>query len=177
MAQPSEWIRRYAGLIPPGGRVLDLAAGSGRHSRYLAMLGYRVLAVDRDADALAGLSGLPGIEIMVADLESPDWPLSGLRFSGIVVCNYLHRPRLSGLPEQLLPGGVLLYETFARGHERHGRPRNPEFLLRDGELAQAWGDRLEILASTRLDSRWPVRARREQFAGRRPLRLAVEAGS
>jgi SAM-dependent methyltransferase len=134
---PSPWVVRFAGLIVPGGRVLDVACGRGRHSRYLAALGLRVEAVDRDPEALAELSGLSGVRPTLADIEGAPWPYAGERFDGIVVTNYLHRPLLSVLRDSLLPGGVLIYETFAAGNERYGRPSNPEFLLRPGELWEA----------------------------------------
>lgn len=88
---PSPWICRFAPLIPKGGDVLDLACGSGRHSRLLAGLGYRVEAVDRDAQALNGLRGLAGVETRLADLEAGDWPYAQRIFAGIVVSNYLFR--------------------------------------------------------------------------------------
>ncbi|HYL18975.1 MAG TPA: methyltransferase domain-containing protein, partial [Burkholderiales bacterium] len=59
VSSPSEWVRRFARLIPAAGRVLDLACGEGRHARLLAQLGYRVLAVDRDERALSSLGGIP----------------------------------------------------------------------------------------------------------------------
>jgi len=129
----SEWIARWAGLIPKG-RVLDLACGGGRHARYFADRGYEVLAVDRDPQSI------PGARFLQADLEdgSP-WPLAGERFQGIVVANYLHRPLFPFLRESLAPGGALLYETFMLGNERYGKPSNPAFLLRPGELWQAFG--------------------------------------
>jgi SAM-dependent methyltransferase len=134
-APPSAWIVRHAGLVQVPGPVLDLAAGSGRHTRFFKGLGHRVTAVDRDVSGLADLAADPLVEVIAADLEdgSP-WPLAGQRFGGIVVTNYLHRPLLPLLAAALLPGGVLLYETFARGNERFGRPSNPDFLLRPGEL-------------------------------------------
>lgn len=131
---PSPWVVRFAGLIAPGGRVLDVACGRGRHSRYLAGLGLRVEAVDRDPEALAELSGVAGVRPTLADIEAGPWPYAGERFDGIVVTNYLHRPLLSVLRDSLLPGGVLIYETFAAGNERYGRPSNPEFLLQPDEL-------------------------------------------
>jgi SAM-dependent methyltransferase len=139
---PSAWVRRFAPLIRPGGRVLDLAAGAGRHTRLFLDMGFRVTAVDRD---VAGLHALAGdrCEIRAIDLETgpPENALAplGRDYDGVVVTNYLHRPLFASIAAALAPGGVLLYETFAIGNERFGRPRNPDFLLRPGELAQAFG--------------------------------------
>lgn len=138
-------MRRWAGLIRPGGRVLDVACGSGRHLRYLRGLGYRVLGVDRDASALAELQGIDGVEAVVADIESGPWSPPGGAFDAVVVANYLHRPLLPRLVEALAPGGVLIYETFAEGNERYGRPTNPDFLLRRNELLERFGS-LSVIA-------------------------------
>jgi SAM-dependent methyltransferase len=133
-ATPSRWITRFAHLIAPGARMLDLAAGHGRHTRYFAERGAQVLAVDRDAEALAALSGTPGIITRALDLEAGTWPLAGERFDAIVVANYLHRPLFPHLRAALAADGVLLYETFAMGNEAFGRPTNPDFLLCQDEL-------------------------------------------
>ena len=143
---PSAWVCRFAPLIAPGGRVLDLACGQGRHARYLAGLGYRVEAVDRDGTALATLAGVTGVETRSADLEAAPWPCGAGRFDGVVVTNYLHRPLIAALLDALRPGGVLIYETFALGNEKLGRPSNPEFLLRPGELLQWVAGRLNVIA-------------------------------
>ncbi len=145
-APVSQWVRDWVPLIPAGGEVLDLACGNGRHSRFLAGLGFRVLAVDRDTQALAGLAGIPGVERRAADLEGPAWPLDGHAFDGIVVTNYLHRPRLGMLVGALRADGVLIYETFALGNERFGKPSNPDFLLRPGELLELARGRLRVVA-------------------------------
>lgn len=134
-------------LIPSGGEVLDLACGGGRHARLLAGAGYPVLAVDRDGEALASLTALAGLTTLCADLEGEGWPLAGRRFAGVVVTNYLWRPRLPDLLALLADGGVLIYETFMLGNERYGRPANPDFLLRPQELlALARGAGLRVLA-------------------------------
>ncbi len=131
----SPWVGRHAALVPPQGRVLDLAAGAGRHGRYFKHLGHKVTALDRDVTRLGDLAGDAAVEVIAADLEdgSP-WPLGDRRFAGIVVTNYLHRPLLPRIAGALIPGGVLIYETFGAGNERFGKPSNPDFLLRPGEL-------------------------------------------
>jgi SAM-dependent methyltransferase len=141
----SPWVRRFAPLIGRGGRVLDLAAGQGRHTRYLRGLGFHVVAVDRDIEGLRDLDADPGCEIRELDLETgAPWSLGG-GFAGIVVTNYLHRPLLPAIAEALAPGGILLYETFAQGNERFGKPSNPDFLLAPGELLAAFA-RLAVIA-------------------------------
>lgn len=136
---------RWAHLVRPGAKVLDLASGSGRHARFFAARGHEVTACDRDAVALAGLSGVSGVTTLVADLEdgSP-WPFAPGSFDAIVVCNYLHRPLFSAIASTLASGGVLVYETFLTGNERYGKPSNPRFLLGRDELLSAFAGRLFV---------------------------------
>jgi SAM-dependent methyltransferase len=134
---PSPWVVRFAPLVRAPGEVLDVACGSGRHTRLLAALGHRVQAVDRDAAALELLSAIPNVTTICADIEGGPWPFAGLRYAAVVVTNYLHRPLLPTLVASLGDGGLLIYETFAQGNERYGRPSNPDFLLAPGELLRA----------------------------------------
>lgn len=134
-AEPSPWVQRWQHLIRPGGTVLDLACGSGRHVRWLANKGFMLTGVDRDAAMMAPLRGMA--EIIVADVEQSPWPLAQRRFDAIVVTNYLWRPLWPNLHSALAAGGVLLYETFADGQQSVGRPARPEFLLQRGELLHA----------------------------------------
>lgn len=134
---PSAWVRRFAPLIRGGGRILDLAAGGGRHTRLLLDMGFRVTAVDRDIDGLRGFAG-GNCEVRAVDFETGEpWSLGG-SYDGIVVTNYLHRPLLAPIAAALAPGGIVIYETFMRGNERHGRPSDPDFLLCPGELLDAF---------------------------------------
>ncbi|OGA77723.1 MAG: hypothetical protein A3G81_29510 [Betaproteobacteria bacterium RIFCSPLOWO2_12_FULL_65_14] len=129
---PSEWVVRWAHLVERG-PVLDVACGAGRHAALFAQRGFEVVALDRERQHIEG------VRFIRADLEdgSP-WPLRGERFAAIVVANYLHRPLFPLLIESLEEGGVLIYETFMVGNERYGKPSNPRFLLRPGELLQAF---------------------------------------
>lgn len=121
--------------------MLDVAAGTGRHARLFAARGHHVVAIDRDVSALRALRDA-GVEVVEADLEAEPWPFPGREFAAVVVTNYLWRPLMPHIVASVEPGGALLYETFAVGNERYGRPRNPDFLLRAGELLAAVRGRL-----------------------------------
>ena len=129
---PSPWLLRWAHLLQAGSTALDLACGSGRHVRWLAAAGLSVAAVDRDAEAVAPLRD--NAEVIVADIESGPWPLGERQFDLVLVTNYLWRPLWPWVLGAVRPGGLLLYETFARGNETVGRPSRPDFLLEPGEL-------------------------------------------
>ena len=142
----SPWVRRFSAAIPRLGRVLDLACGAGRHSAFLSSLGLTILAVDRDISSVESMQS-DTIQVQKLDLEGSDWPLLGQQFSGIVVTNYLYRPFLDQLPDMLSEGGVLIYETFADGNAQFGKPSNPNFLLKSGELlALAERSGLKVMA-------------------------------
>ena len=143
---PSPWVARFASMVSPRGRVLDVACGYGRHARYFAGRGHPVLALDRDAAALATLAGIDGIEVRHVDLEGEPWPLAGQRFAALIVTHYLHRPLFADQLAALQPDGVLLYETFAQGNAAFGKPSRPEFLLAPDELLERAGGRLRVVA-------------------------------
>ncbi|QMV72914.1 class I SAM-dependent methyltransferase [Comamonas piscis] len=135
-ASPSPWISRFSPLIPTGGKVLDLACGSGRHARYLQAQGLHVTGVDRDNAALQTLQAEGAGEWLLADIENGPWPLEGRVFDAVVVTNYLWRPLWPQILGSVAPGGLLLYETFALGNAAYGKPSRPDFLLQPGELLQ-----------------------------------------
>lgn len=142
-SEPSPWVVRFAHLVRPRGRVLDLAAGTGRHAAFFLARGNVVTAVDRDTEALERLTGC---DVRRVDLEDgAPWAL-GDGWDAVVVTNYLHRPLLPALARALAPGGVLLYETYAQGNERYGRPTRPDFLLRPGELLDVFVPPLTAVA-------------------------------
>jgi SAM-dependent methyltransferase len=165
----SAWVRRWSHLVAPGASVLDVACGAGRHLRWFAARGCRVTGVDRDASALQGLAGVG--ELVVADIEAGPWPLPGRRFDAVIVTNYLWRALMPTLIGSLADDGTLIYETFAIGNERHGRPSNPNFLLQPGELlSHAAG--LEIVAYEHGFVPAPDRVVQRLVARRAPAKIA-----
>jgi len=146
-AAPSPWVVRFLRPAQDGQTALDIATGAGRHARYALNLGYAVTAIDRDLSRAADLVNQPHATMIEADLEdgSP-WPLPGQTFHAVIVTNYLHRPLLPTIVSAVAPDGVLIYETFARGNERFGKPSNPHFLLEPGELLEAVHGRLTPVA-------------------------------
>jgi SAM-dependent methyltransferase len=144
--EPSVWIRRFLPLLNRGSKVLDLACGNGRHTRLLLSAGHRVVAVDRDLGGVLDLADNDHLILVKADLEdgSP-WPMSGKTFDAVVVANYLWRDLFPHLVAALAPGGFLIYETFAEGNERFGKPENPDFLLRKNELLEVVEGELEVI--------------------------------
>lgn len=131
---PSDWVKRWTHLIPSNGRVLDVACGHGRHMQWLSQQGFHCVGVDRDQTALDSAQAYG--EVLQADLEHADWPFPDQTFDAIVVTHYLWRALWPALRKGLAQHGVLIYETFAQGHETVGKPSNPDFLLAPGELLQ-----------------------------------------
>lgn len=140
---PSAWISQHANTLTPGS-VIDIAAGSGRHAFLFADLGFQVTAVDINPEVAAMYSDT-SIAFENLDLEGSQWPLCGQQFDVVLVSNYLYRPHLPALIQLVAPEGHLLYETFGLGNERYGKPSNPNFLLKQHELASALGSQFLIL--------------------------------
>ena len=142
MWRPSPWLEAVRDALPPG-RSLDLAAGSGRESVYLALDGWDAHAWDHDAGALeraAALAGRHGTAIRthVVELERGDLPETGAGFDVVMVFRYLHRPLWPWIEAAVAPGGVLVYETFLEAQAVHGRPKQARFLLKPDELRGAF---------------------------------------
>jgi len=135
-ATPSPFVVEHVALAPPG-RAFDVACGAGRHALLLARLGRIVEAADwsfarcRDLRAAALGEGLR-VDVVCADLER--WPLPRRRYGVVVNTLYLDRALFPRLVEALVPGGLLLFETFTAAQLATGHPRNPDFVLQPGEL-------------------------------------------
>jgi SAM-dependent methyltransferase len=176
---PSEWLTQHAHLLPDGGHVLDVACGSGRHVRWLAERGFAVTAIDRDAIALAEIDALPSATVhpWLADIENAPWPLPNQTFDAVLVTNYLYRPLWPTLLAAVAPGGLLIYETFAIGNERFGKPSRPDFLLRPGELLDVVRDLFSVIAFEDCQVDTPKPAMIQRIVARRVTSLNSPIGA
>ena len=145
-SEPSDWVRKWASLVKPGGEVLDLACGEGRHSIFMADLGHKVLATDHDEEKLAVLRGIKNINTLLIDLEKDGLSFKEKRFSAIIVTNYLYRPFLTSLMKILDQSGVIIYETFSQGNESFGKPSNKSYLLKHHELLDVFRKKLYVVS-------------------------------
>jgi len=133
-----------------GNGVLDLACGNGRNGLFLVSHNVPVLFADSNEAHLQSI--LPALESagtsakksacwlidLEAEVSEGRNPLIGKSFDAVIVFNYLHRPLFPFIKEAIRPGGLIVYETFNVDQQRFGRPSNPDFLLRQGELAQVF---------------------------------------
>ncbi|MBR72101.1 MAG: SAM-dependent methyltransferase [Rhodospirillaceae bacterium] len=143
---PSQWVVRHSKYIKNKGNVLDLACGTGRHTRYLLSLGHHVTAIDIDISKMKNINTYNSLDKIQYNLEKSSWPLQDRIFDGVIVTNYLHRPIIPFILESLATNGTLIYETFAVGNESYGKPKNPDYLLKRGELLDICHKKLSIVA-------------------------------
>lgn len=145
--KPSGWVARFLPGVAEGGDILDVACGAGRHMRLALESGYRVTGIDKDVSMLADLAERRDVSLIEADLEAGRaFPLKDMRYDGVIVTNYLWRDILADIIGCVATDGLLIYETFALGHGRQGRPSSPDFLLRNNELLEATMPKLTVLA-------------------------------
>jgi tellurite methyltransferase len=136
---PSEFLVAHADLIH--GRVLDVAAGSGRNALFLARRGNAVDAIDisftglRSARAAAAAAGIE-VRAVQADLES--FPLPVALYDAVINIRYLQRALFTPLQRTVKPGGIILFETFLIAQQAFGHPRNPAHMLQPDELRRAF---------------------------------------
>ncbi|MDF1794478.1 MAG: methyltransferase domain-containing protein [Thalassobaculaceae bacterium] len=169
LMEPAPWVARFAPMVPTGGTVLDVACGNGRHARMFRDRGHPVVVLDHDVVRVSDMASDQEVEIVARDLENGrPWPLEGRRFAGVVVVNYLYRPLFNALVKAVEPGGVLIYETFAVGNEKYGRPSNPDYLLHREELLIAVRPELQVIAFEDLEEHAPRPAVKQRLVAVRP---------
>lgn len=146
---PSTLLTEHLHLLTPEtiqGPVLDLACGDGHNGVFLAVKGLPVVLADVSEEALrraADLAQRSGVSVRLwqVDFEREGGePLKQETFGAILVFRYLHRPLIPAIKRAIREGGILVYETYTTEQPRFGKPRNPDFLLRPGELRETFGE-------------------------------------
>tara|TARA_B100000963_G_C22306178_1_gene527997 strand:- start:116 stop:631 length:516 start_codon:yes stop_codon:yes gene_type:complete len=123
--------------------LLDFASGSGRNCIPLSNKNISVTAIDKNQDKINQYKSLNNINTICFDLETnEEWPLTREYYDVIIVVNYLFRPKIKRLINLLKKDGFLFYETFSVGNEKFGFPKNPNFLLKEGELLDIFAEEL-----------------------------------
>ena len=147
LAEPWDRARRrawpevaaFAESFPAGARVLDLAAGNGRHGALAGKAGARVVATDFSRSLLA-FAAERGLAVVQADAR--DLPLRSSSFDGALFVAALHcipgrAARVGALAELrrvLRPGGRALVTVWSRFRENGLRGA----LVADADVP--WGD-------------------------------------
>lgn len=140
--EASQIVKDAEPWLPSGGRVLDLACGTGRNALFLARRGLEVVAVDLSGEGLHRLArraraeGLP-VHPVQADLER--FLLPDGRFDVIVNTRFLLRSTFALIDDALSPGGLLVFETFNVDEiEILGGDISRDYALERGELRRAF---------------------------------------
>ncbi len=150
---PAFLLQEYADLIwqqAPPGPILDLACGDGRNGIFLAKIGWPVILCDVSEETLARAGTLAAEKGVAARLWKVDLekeginPLAEEEYAVMLVFRYLHRPLIPCIRKGLKKQGLLVYETFTRDQLRFGKPHNPNYLLKPGEL-KGWFSDWEII--------------------------------
>lgn len=150
---PASLLKQFWRLFSQSGieaPVIDLACGRGQNGIFLATKGIPVMLIDRSGAKLASARRAAKkigvlIDTRQLDLEQSDSnPLPMASAGGIMVFRYLHRPLMPDIKNALIAGGILIYETYTRDQARYKRPKNPDYLLKSGELKH-WFEGWEML--------------------------------
>lgn len=145
----SQYIKELKSLTPTTDMpVLDLACGSGRNGLYLIKNDIPVTFADVNSAAIEQVqqhaclvNNKQGANFWSIDFEQEgEIPLTGKSFAAIMVFRYLHRALFEQIKQAILPNGLIIYETFTAEQAQFGRPKNPNFLLKAGELADVFAD-------------------------------------
>ena len=126
------------------GKALDIACGMGRHSRYLASLGFSVEALDISSVAVENLQNIPNITAKEVDFDT--YRLEKEAYNLIVCTYFLKRELFPQITEALKVGGVFIYETFLYHPDNQQAPSNRSFLLEAGELEASFSNDLELIS-------------------------------
>ena len=142
----STWVSYCTNLINKKSKILDVACGSGRHTRFLISKGHSVTGIDINPKFELHSNNKENNKIIEYDLEKDVWPFETSSFDCILVTNYLHRPLFPFFIKSVKRNGFIIYETFSLGNERFGKPSNPKYLLNNNELFNLLKGEMRIIS-------------------------------
>ncbi len=141
--EPSEFLRENRDALPRRGLALDLAAGAGRNSLFLAECGLEVIALDISELALqkcVEFARERKLTVAAAAVDLKCFNIPPDSFDCIVNFNYLQRDLAPQIIAGLRAGGLLIFESMTAEHLRWKPDFNADFLLRPGELKEMFRD-------------------------------------
>lgn len=142
----STWVTYCTNIINKKSKILDVACGSGRHTKFLIQKGHFVTGIDINPKFQLKADYQKNNKIIKYDLENNVWPFETNSFDCILVTNYLHRPLFPFFIKSLKQNGFIIYETFSLGNEKFGKPSNPQYLLDNNELFNLLKDEMRIIS-------------------------------
>ena len=164
---PDAILTQYEDLLDGRGMALDVACGVGHNALFLARCGYEVIAIDGSLSGLRYCRGqlratpLP-VHLIAADLDQFEPPTDC--FTLVLVVRFLSRALIPHLKRALVPGGLVIYQTFNRHRLLSNPGFNRDYLLEPGELASLFADFEPIASNDTPTLREPV----SFWIGRRP---------
>jgi SAM-dependent methyltransferase len=134
---PASIVKEFFKLAG-GGKALDIAAGNGRNTLFLADQGFAVDAVDISDAGLNLFAGKhANIHPICADLDNFDIPPN--RYDLIINIKYLSRRLFPYIREGLNRDGILIFQTFLDSpNGGKEQPHCREYRLRENELLNAF---------------------------------------
>jgi len=146
---PAEFLVEHRQLLPPGGRALDVAMGTGRNALYLASLGYEVTGIDVSGVAVERClaeAERRGLRVQAVQADLASYRLTPQTYDVVIDFYYLQRDLAPALVAAPRPGGVLVFESFTTEQRRFGwGPVQDDFLLRPGELRSLFAGLEELV--------------------------------
>lgn len=145
--KPSAVLVGFAGLLPAGGRALDIAGGAGRNAIWLAAQGFEVTIADISTVGMAlarERAAAANVNIQTLEMDTEQQPLPGGPFDLVLSHCYLCRnlfPQFSKLLAD--EGRLVVIQPTKRNLERNEKPP-AAYLFEEGELRRLAG-KLEIM--------------------------------
>ena len=162
--EPVKLLRDYT-YLAAGNHALDIACGMGRHSKYLASLGFEVEALDISSVAIAQLNGIPHINAMEVDFDT--YALPHEKYDLIVCTYFLERKLFSQMITSLKQDGIIILETFLHHRDNERAPSNPDFMLQSGELKTYFEEKCKLL---HIEEWWDV-----DYTGAKTMKTSMVA--